>query len=675
MRRLTLAAALLTLATGAFASFNIIQVNGPTAPISCDIRTGIAVGAAGPCASPTAACNGSDDSAAFLSFNTWAKARNPARVQLNITSGNCVTGVGWVNGIKSLVVVGYGATISNSIGGYTLAGVGQIQNYSHSTRLNTVAAGALSVTVNPTSSSQPVACNSNATCAALFTVGNYALITGLSIQSAWNNPNGFPSNQHYFEYVKIAAINSSTGQITFDAPLKYGYKSTWPNYNQGSASEIDPGGPATLYALDPSWDMEVEFRGVTINSTAYYVLTAGRSITFRDVAFPGGYGPIPSQNLLWQCINCDCSTCTVMEVDKLVTQMTISGGTNRQISIQSSSIDNLTMVNNPIVTIGLQGTPKTFIGYGLITPLLKLGAYNYGRSDEAVCIGCALTSITDGGTRDLGTDDLGINNTYTISSSGVITVPNSRGTNPSTTGSVNWAVPGTNVYIGGQFVNEVGFNVIDQTQDATNTYIQTSLTGSNAWPGVPQTGGKLAITAHPSPRFTCTNCTGGQDAVVLSLAPARAPLHSYYQITYTGGQSNGLQPQFAIWGNLTSISLNVTSAYTGAGALSFHLSGADNWPVIKSDYSEVAWGTTGPLVNAKITGNRVVTLLAPPAATGAQSLDNLPAVPDTTKTWFTGTSASGPQYSADVSGTCPVAAAGCPTVTVTMQTDQGIVYP
>src|SRR5262249_52530082 len=65
-----------------------------------------------------ATCNGStDDSAAFAAFNAWATTQ-ALQVQLTIPFGaTCTfltnTGSNWTNGIKNLLVIGYGATITN----------------------------------------------------------------------------------------------------------------------------------------------------------------------------------------------------------------------------------------------------------------------------------------------------------------------------------------------------------------------------------------------------------------------------------------------------------------------------------------------------------------------------------------------------------------------------------
>jgi hypothetical protein len=120
-----------------------------------------------------------------------------------------------------------------------------------------------------------------------------------------------------------------------------------------------------------------------------------------------------------------------------------------------------------------------------------------------------------------------------------------------------------------------------------------------------------------------------------------------------------------LWGNISSVSFNVTKAYSNAGALSFNaLSLFNNAPVILSDYSQIAYG---PIINAKVSGNRVITL---PGVTGTQSGDSALSVPDASVSWFTGILTGA--MSKDISGESQ---AGWPSITVTIQTDQGVVNP
>src|SRR5262249_2068458 len=156
-----------------------------------------------------------------------------------------------------------------------------------------------------------------------------------------------------------------------------------------------------------------------------------------------------------------------------------------------------------------------------------------------------------------GPNDAGVNNTYTMSN-GIITVPN-------TVGALRWAVPGNNLMWQGAYSSEKAFTIVDVSQDASNTYVKTSLTGG--FPTVPPTSdGRLFIMVHPAPKFTCSNCTGSPDALDLSQAPGGAPIYSYSKRTYTGANllpyPNNPQTMY-LWGTVSSVKLTVDNPYSG----------------------------------------------------------------------------------------------------------------
>ena len=494
-----------------------------------------------------AICDGvSDVAPAFAQFNTWAKTQT-LPVSLTIPSGSVCSfrtsaAQWWAKDIKNLLVMGYGATIRNDLAsggqGFFLGGRGIIQNSTSSAATLTAAAGASSVRLQSPSQ------------ASMFTVGGYALMTGFDLQGY-----GFPVNPHFFEYVQVTAIDQATGTVTFAAPLKNRYSSTWPSYWGGNLFEANQGGPATLYLLEPSWDTVVEYRGLTIVNDAFQTYATGRSVTYKDVKFTGEHCGIPTQNLIWQAINTDMSACT-LEADKMVGTVVMNGVTIKEIGFQSSSTDLLSM-SNSTVTYRLIGTPKKAVISDSAIANFWPGAYAFGRTDEVVCTNCALNVINPLGITEKGPNDIGVNNAYQMAN-GIITVPNSLG-------PVRWAVPGTNLMWTGAYESETAFQVLDVTQDATNTYVRTSLSGG--FPQIPtySNTGKLYIRVHPAPKFTCTNCTGSADAVDLSQAPAGAPIYSYSKRTYTGGTiGTSPAPTFPIWGTLTSVNLKVTTPYTGS---------------------------------------------------------------------------------------------------------------
>ena len=236
-------------------------------------------------------------------------------------------------------------------------------------------------------------------------------------------------------------------------------------------------------------------------------------------------------------------------------------------------------------------------------------------------------------------------NNYSMSN-GILTIPNSHG-------PVTWAVPGANIAWSGRYVFEGPvIQVMDVTQDSTNTYVYTSLTGG--FPNL-QLGGitNFGMRTHPAPKFTCTNCTGSADAVDLSGAPAGAPLWSYSKRTYTGSTAPGLVP---IWGKMTNITITPTVAYTGSSAINFNIDGP---------FVGLLNSTIVPLWNPSINPARAAERdISPTSISVAQLGDNLSA--PGADTWFFNNQIT-PKFSsvpADI---------GATSVTITIKTDQGVV--
>jgi hypothetical protein len=587
-----------------------------------------------------ATCNGVvNDSRAFMSFNSWAR-RQTLPITLTIPSGSVCNFLSNPNtfavGIKNLVVSGYGATLKAG----WLGGFGIVQDNRTSALVATVSAGATAVSLlTPSQSSR-------------FAVGRYVLLTGGDLQGY-----GFPPNPWVFEYAKVTAINAGTGVITLSAPLQYSYKSTWPSYYTGSTMIPSLGGPATLYALDQSWDTVLEYRGMTF-SGSFGIYANGRSVKFTDVTFDGcssGGGLAPTQNLDITLTNVTMQC--QMEIDKVVSNLNIEGGKFSHLLFQSSSGATLFTMNNATVGV-LNGTPQKAVIANSTIGTFVVGTLHFGRTKEITCTGCSIGSFKypPGGSLDGNVDTK-----YTMSS-GVITVPNSNG-------PVAWAVPGANatfaLYNGNLLTEGSPFTVTDVTQDASNTYIHTSLSGG--FPSVPKdstTG--LSIYGHPAPKFTCTNCTGSAGAIDLAQAPAGAPIFSYSKRTFTGDQlpiwAGQALSYASIWGTVVSVKINVTKPYTGAQAtLTLNALGPYGISAIGRDGSQTG---LNPAINLKIAGERDIF---PSSVVGTQSGDII-SVPGVM--WFEAGYA--PTVSADISRESPSV---WPTVTIEITTDQGVVSP
>lgn len=484
-------------------------VHGQVPPsVVCPITTGNCAGIGGGSSLFTAAkCDGTtDDNAAFNSFASWAvntwQASHAGQIELYVPPGvNCVWNQAFAltfSGIRNLLVVGYGATWSGSY--IHLATFGQYQDRVHSVRLLTATAGANTITVNPASLTQPNdGCQTVAACAALFTVGQIALISGFDLQHG-----GFPGNWHYFEYVVPTAINASSGVVTLSAPLKYTYKATWPSYNVNPVppgGQPDFGGPATLFAWNPTWPSSFEYRGLTFASTAGVQNDiTSQFATFRDVTFnQGAFCAFPSMNQTFQVINSTMTACQI-EADKLIGDVNFTNTTLASIGFQSSSIERFTASSLTVASIA--GTPKkATISNSTISVSFSVGASVNGRTDSISLTNTSVASLAQSGIsvggilyqgnglNGSGVGE-GLNNAvgWSMSAAGVITIPNAYIVQAGGNISVGWMVPGTNLcWNDTSYTCGALFQITDVTQDANPSSI---ITISHASPAV------IGSTAH-----------------------------------------------------------------------------------------------------------------------------------------------------------------------------------
>lgn len=505
---------------------------------TCDINTGIATGLdAGTCASPAAVCDGvTNVSAAFVAFNTWAKATttqaNGQLIELRVT-GNCVFATGnaaTFTGLTKARLWGYGATFTSNNNQPSLgtAGVSTPAGICHrgladasgcSARLASVAAGASSVTLL------------NTALCSRFTAGRWAVVTGFDLQGNFTSF-GYPPNPHFFDYVQIVSTASCAGSgvVTISRPLTYGYLSTWPNFGAGTSGEADQGGPATMYQLDSSWGGEVDVRGVTIDSSnqAFYI---SRSVTLRDVTMTGANCVIPTQSDSFTMINSTGTNCAI-EVDKIINNLTYTGTTLKRLMFQSSSTNTLNWSGGSL-TQDMNGTPKVANISNLTTPTLTLGPYAYGAATSATCTNCVVTNeisgfgITENG-RTIGAWPF-----YTIS------------------GGV-WSYPVTAAVTG----------VADNGSGKARLTI-ASTTGWSTGATMDQSGLWSACTVPGG-------CTGGLVATVVDATHIDIQ-YNFAQITWSGAGTifnTAEQERWAIPG--TNI---LPNAYQGVGAPAFQVTG------------------------------------------------------------------------------------------------------
>jgi hypothetical protein len=508
----------------------------------------------------------------------------------------------------------------------------------------------------------------------LVPAGSKVMMSGWANQAYWADPYGFPSNQHWFEYKTVASTNSSTHQVCFDTPLANTYKSTWPQFNTGSQFEIDAAGPATLYALDSSWELTHVYQDLTLDNPNFQTTANGRNVTYSNVKMTGGNCAIPSQNETHTWINVDASTCNI-ELDKLVQTWNVSNTTVHQAHVQSSSMDLISL--DTVTADKWYGTPKKFVASNFTVKCngctssdfaFGIGTLAYGATDEVTCTNCTVSN----GVFAHSIPFHPVNNVnYPWSmSGGIIIIPN-----PYNAGSFDLQtrglVPGHNVlWQGEQLVGRV-FQVTDATQDLDNIYVQTSEPGgfpTGAW-----TPGNLLVFPHPAPKLTMVNITGSNSAIAFNGCPAQSPMYSCQNFTYTGGASGGITAGFrpTLWGALNSFSFTNNVPYTNTGALTWQISQFNNWPVLKTDLTTVTYGASPhgqAIVDTKLPSScsplsACTRTLTASGATNSQAGDTISVPPS--GALFGGPAFSGPIFSANT----PL---DSPQVTISLTTTQNV---
>jgi hypothetical protein len=198
----------------------------------------------------------------------------------------------------------------------------------------------------------------------------------------------------------------------------------------------------------------------------------------------------------------------------------------------------------------------------------------------------------------------------------------------------------------------------------SNIYFRTDLT---AIPDSSLYGDSLRLGTPPARSVYFSNCNGTDEVVDLCQPGAQnKPLYSYTKRTYTGANGGSIK----MLGNLVSIKVNVTKAYTGvASFLNTNFNTNRNMKCVMGG----SLATFGYAINLKILGERVFTV---GSSTGVQSGDTLfingssqatTVIPSSV--WMNGI-AFNMALSSDISGEDPSV---WPEYTMEMITDQGMI--
>jgi hypothetical protein len=331
--------------------------------------------------------------------------------------------------------------------------------------------------------------------------------------------------------------------------------------------------------------------------------------------------------------------------------ITVVDGTHFDVQGTTQSVNNLTMsIASPAVVTktahGLLASYRIVFGTSGALPTGVTAGTSYFVLAAGLTANTFQFSLSDGGAP--------VNTSGSQSGQHFLACNGNGGSLP-----MVWAVPGANVSFGGAFPRQGPvFQVLDLRQDATNTYIDTSLAGG--FPTMPLSGGQASVVVVSAPQFTCVNCSGSADALDLNQAPAGAPLWSYSKRTLTAANCAPVTPIVPIWGQLTSMNTVVSSAYTGV-SLNVQLDQIAHIQILGSSSSSTG---INPIINAKVA-NATARTITPTTTSGAQSGDTLTAAG--VGAWVLSNQFS-PECSANIAGS------GDPfTATVEFITNQGVI--
>ena len=471
--------------------------------VVCNFITGIATGSsdAGTCIALPSVCDGgtTNNTAAWDAFITWAvgTTANAAgnQIELFIPAGYVckydfltATHNTMLQGIKKPLVVGYGSTLTGQMphmGGFTV-----YQDAQHTVRINATAVGDTQVTINPAALTQPSngcqtigAGTAIANCAVIFSVGQWIVIGSVDQQSGV----GLPPNSGFFDIVQIASVNSTSGVITLNQPIANAHKATYPAYI-GHNPGFDTGGPATVWALPPEWNVDIEWRGLTIaDVTTQYpqIDLAGRHVVLRDINClihnQNGTGSCfaPTMSLETEFFNVGTPNST-MEPDKQIKLWTVNNSHGLNMQFQSAGAIKNVVINNSTY-VGINGSPSNLtLNNDIITASISPGASGFGNSKTLTVINSNVADLSAAGNDAPSTllyegkNSEGLNNApgWSMTSGGVITVPNAYVT--ALEGGAGWMTPGTNgCWADANTTCAIQFQITDLTQDGNVAGVPT----------------------------------------------------------------------------------------------------------------------------------------------------------------------------------------------------------
>jgi hypothetical protein len=457
-------------------------------------------------------------------------------------------------GLKKWRLFGYGARIQNGV----FLGAAPWYDVNANTAGTTIAYSTQFQSTGPNIASSGNALNSitliTPSLAVNFYIGNWVLLmcddTQGSTQGNWNN--------NTFEFARIQTIDAVTGIITFYDTLQYNYRSTAPTFaaraDQWSGSKM---GPATIVAINETFDQEIEYHGINFNGTIEQDADGVLSMAFIDCdVFGWGYktGPFPSTMRNFTLKNCRFHA-SISEVDKMIDTVQIIDCVFDQDSpllFQSSSI-NKCIIDRCKMVGGIRGAPKDMtVRDSFVSGLFVLNCV-YGATERLTLINSHVNWT--GGSAEAESARHFDNITF-VNGSVVIPVGNTditsattwNGPNVASNCPIKWAIPGVKVIV---VMDAVGLGVGGQGSRGTLggmitafTVLDTYVDGSGAFcvdttmPSLPVV--QVTVTATiSSSTMNVTAITPAGACLMLGMVVAGGGLPAGTTITNGVGIPNG----------------------------------------------------------------------------------------------------------------------------------------
>jgi len=233
------------------------------------------------------------------------------------------------------------------------------------------------------------------------------------------------------------------------------------------------GGPATIYALGPTFAAQQTILGLEVTNAGPFndgvvFMDAGLSLVLDGMKFDG-LGPAPSMGQSVVIRNSYFGTNN--EIDKVISYLEYDNDTGQTLFVQSAAPTTLVIKNSTFSV--LMGTAQNTSIEGSTIGYVRAGPLFFGVG-QSLSISNSIITTADEADLEIDTSELSFNNgTFSVAT-----------TSPNVHDVYRWAVPGHEyffAYYDGTIhpFDDTGhittFKVLDVRQDATYTYVDTDL--------------------------------------------------------------------------------------------------------------------------------------------------------------------------------------------------------